>query len=302
MTNSRIHTLAATVRTVLQDGLEVSKSDLEVIRASLGAYAAEDLPALLASDAAEEASFADLLLSPGLTAKIALEPALTAADLTAAELPALVAAAAPGPLPSALLLPDGRRLPVTLAPDDAARFIARLKPASNPPAALVRALTVACPPEEALPARVCLRHSRLAFDPEQTAFLAALIRGLADDPQLGPALTFALGFLAHADARDLSRALAEHMETLLRDLVRAEHVAALLARSNMEILRAQGVREPHLDANALRDELALADRVGRAIYGPHAGLAALAPRETDLGSFEGAAGVDALLAFLRDLD
>jgi hypothetical protein len=302
MSDPRIIRLAAAVREVLVGGLEVTEADVEAVRASLGEAAAGNLPALLGSEEAEEASFAELLLSPGPGATLRLEPALAAANLTGADVPALCRAVAPGPVASALLLPGGRRAAVTLAPEDAARFVARLKPAANPPAELVRLLAIACPPEEALAARVGLRHSRLAFDAEQTVFLAALIRGLADEPDFSPALTFALGFLGHADARDLARALAAHLEALLRDLMRAERFAALLAGSNFETLRAQGVREPHLDVDALRRELTLADRVGRAVYGPLSGLSALAPRETDLGSFEGPEGVDALLRFLTDPD
>jgi len=53
----------------------------------------------------------------------------------------------------------------------------------------------------------------------------------------------------------------------IQNLQQASRFEEQLRRSNMETLMLQGVRAPHIDPDALREELRLIDRISRTVFG-----------------------------------
>ena len=317
---------AATVAARLEAGLAQDGAVHDFMESAFGSSGPRALAAILGQgDTADAFTLRALLLAPGPDLLTGLEPALEAARCTPDEALAVAEHLAgtcretwvilpdeaqpdtvpPGEARSGSLPPAAVPVAMALEPEDVRAFVRGLRLDRTAPPELGALVDARFPLEEALALKVLLRHCRLAWPPGRLGFLATLLNRLESGEPAGEGrdaravLAWALRFLDSAGPQaPAGPALARRYRDLRAQLARAEQFERMLARSSYEIMMSQGLRSPLLHAGSLREELALLDRVCRAVLGrPAAFLDALT--EADLGVYQDA---EALLAALAGLD
>ena len=89
-----------------------------------------------------------------------------------------------------------------------------------------------------------------------------------DDPDYLPSLDLALTFSkSDNETKDLYEILVEHKRFLFRSLQQTKRFEALLARSNMETLMAQGFRAAYASKSELVHRMRLLDGICYRLFG-----------------------------------
>lgn len=298
MDSHAVAELARTIAARLAAGLAQDAATARCLESSLGPLAPAELAARLAdADDLEAAPLRELLLFPGRDTSLVLEPALAAAGLAAADLPALTVRLAGTVRNIRVLLPARPPLDLPVTVGDLDLFVDRLRPAHTPPASIRQALATRFPAPLALELAVDCRLAALPWPPSHRAFLESLLPrfdpAAPDAPDL---VRFSLRFFAElAPGEPPLATLPRRREALVSQYHRARLQEQSLANSNFETLLMTGARLPHLHAPDLARELALVDAILLALTGRPGGPDA--PDERDLGTVDDVAGV--LDAFSR---
>ncbi|WP_243359524.1 hypothetical protein [Fundidesulfovibrio terrae] len=298
MSGEHVPRLAQALARLLSKGLEQDASILEFAASTHGEGTAGGLRGILAEpDSPDATTLAGLLLFPSDAQLARLEPIIEEAACSPEEAARVADTVEDGCCAAAAILPGGECVSITLEPGQARAFVSRLRLAHTPPRLLARTVEDRFPAREdqagssAPPGltgweiKSRLRHCRLDWTPDRTAFLAALLASATEEGLL-ELLDWTVGYLSALppDAPAMDRLGAKYFEltTLLR---RARDFHDALAKSSFEIMMAQGARVslPHPDQ--VRRELALLDAVCQAVTGrPSWTLSGMT--ETDLGAME----------------
>ncbi|MHC1711523.1 MAG: hypothetical protein AB9872_05145 [Solidesulfovibrio sp.] len=291
--------LLRAILNVFETGLPQDAAVVHFIASTHGDLSATELTALLADrDDSQAASLVELVLFPGESVALTLEPALARARLDAAGVRPLADAVAGVAGRTVAVMPDGNRLPVALTPDDVRRFVARLEPGRNLPEEAARLLTERFGPAEALALAVTARQTGPDWSPAAASFFTSLLSRLdAKAPPAPDTIRFALRFLRSLPRNALPLpSLGARREQLATQLRRARQQEETLSGSNFETLSMTGMRLPYLHAPDIAKELALIDTVLVAVTGRLPDNTATRCR--DMGTI---CDVDALMAaFLHD--
>jgi hypothetical protein len=293
--------LSRAVTALLAAGLVQDAATAHCLASTLGPLPPEVLAARLGTaDDLEAAPLRELLLFPGRDTALALEPALTAAELDAAGQATLVAGLSGEVRVIRLLLPQAPPLELAVGPADLGRFVDRLRPSHTPPRAIRQVLAERFPPPTDLELAVDCRLAALTWSAPRRSFVETLLRRLdpsaADTP---PAVRFALGFLAELtpDTPPLA-ALPRRRAALSAQLRQARRQEDALAASNFETLLLTGARFPHLHGPDIARDLALLDAIALALTGRLGASGGPEPR--DLGTVADAEGLFQALGRLDD--
>ena len=297
----RLHDLAQTIATVLDQGLPQDTATAQCLTSTLGPLAPAALAARLDDPDDDEAGpLRELLLFPGRETALALEPALAAADCDATDVPGLAGALTALVGQVRILLPDQPPLRLTVTPPELACLLTRLRPDRTAPAALRRTLTERFAPQRALDLAVACRQADLDWSRPRESFLTALLNRLdPETPESPDAVRFALRFLGDlAPGTPPLAALPRLRERLASQLSRAKVQETTLAGSNFETLAMTGLRLPYLHAPDIARELALLDLVLLAVTGRSGAAQAAVSR--DLGTVDDVSDLIAALGGLED--
>jgi hypothetical protein len=293
MTHENVHALCPFLQEVLEAGLPQDEGTLRAIAAASGQADPDSLAKLLADSESSDAAVARaLLLYPSDGLKITLEPRLERASCSPddARLAAEILAGSAGR--SVVLFPDGSRLDVPLAPEDARTFVRRLRLERNPPHVLRDILDTRFDPNLASRLKVILRHAPVTPDEKGVAFMGALLAGTsAVGDALADLTAFALRFWEGLTPEETpEQGLARRYRTLVAQIKQAERLRDALDKSSFEIMISQGARLPHLHEESLRGELVLLNLIARALGLTSAG-ATSDIIDRDLGASEDAEGL-----------
>lgn len=293
--------LATALAAHLTAGKPLSPEAHDFCRAAFGVEAEDHATVwrVLEEDTPEREVLLEIMLfpDPGLMEKI--EPLLEEEGF-APQSEAVVAEMLLAMAPVARFsLPDGSALSLPLRREDARLLVRRLRIGRTPPEELRRA-AARLGDEAATRLMVLLRHEIWPDTPEVRFLLTGALERLeGGEHEVAEAVRHACRLLTSLSAKDdvLAVLKARHAEAR-RNLGRARRLEAMREAENMETLLARGVREPHLDAEALQREMAVLDGLCRAAYGLPA--SDLGPAEEDLGEFEGEDGARRLLDIWGD--
>ncbi len=304
----RIAMVARAVLDLLGQGLDQDREGLAFLDSTFGPWDTGSLPGSLAEslgslladpESSQAALLLDFLLFPSAQAKAELEPVLAQASLSAAEALELTVVLADmlaeNTNPILARFPDGSSLALPANPEAFSRFVARLAPERTPPPELTTALSARLAPDQALSARVSLRHSRLAWTRAETAFVRTVIEGLPERESLPDVLAFVLALLGRAEpGQPPLDLLAQRHRELTAQLGQAQRLDQARTQGSFEVLSSTGLRAPHLHADTLRQELTLLDAACRAVTGRAAQSLDSVTRQ-DLGQTDDPAGLLELL-------
>jgi hypothetical protein len=267
MPRPAVTTLCRAIQDALESGLPQDAATLAAIAAATGLDSPGALGALLADRDDPEAAVARaLLLFPGDAVKTALEPLLAATACSAADAREAAGLLAATGRRALIVFPDGSRLELALAPEDAATFAARLRLENTLPQALGEAVRSRCEPHLALRVAVLLRHAPTPLTGPTCEFVAAALLGAAAEGEiLAELAAYAVRFAGGlAPGEPPAQALGRRYRTVAGQIKQAQRLAHALTQSSFEVMISQGARLPHLHEEDLRRELVLLNLCARA--------------------------------------
>ncbi|WP_045218047.1 hypothetical protein [Desulfonatronum thioautotrophicum] len=281
--------LAAQIRSLLEQGMDLDDAALRIISQVMGEANAEELSTRLTDPGDAEAwSMRDLVLFPDQPLALAVEGWLLERERREGKglLPdtdALVALLDQAGL--CLRLPDRNELWLTLDRDEARLLTGRLHLAKRLPESLRDLLTVSTNRELATTLSLACKQARLPWTLNQSAFILTLLRaclpgpgqeadaeaGRSGRPPKAPPraldmVRWTLTFLEHS-GEDIPTALSRRRETLLLHLDQAEEMERVRQAHNFETRRMLGIPEQHFAPEAIRNELELIELTSRATGG-----------------------------------
>lgn len=261
--------LADTILSCLKGGITIDNHTQQYIDACLpGLSLGEVASRICETPDLDAAPLMDLIFFPDEALQIRLEPLLEAQAYSRGDEAEVVALLEAEDIQTALIAPDGRptaalRIPASvLAP-----FVRRLGIPRRISPGLAATISDIHSPETATRLKVMLRNARFSWTGSTSDFLEAFILGMdPGEEDFDACFGLILEMLGErATETDPFRLLRLKTDTLHKAREAALWFEKLLRRSNMETLMHQGIRAPEISAAAAEKNIALLDRIGRAV-------------------------------------
>ncbi len=245
--------------------------------------------ALMDADNCEADTAVELIFFPDAATQERLEPILSEAELTEAEVSEMVHTLSRKSLQARLCFPDQRGQTILPVTETAIRqMMNRLRPTAIISRQIAEAIDHFLPQaEDACRMRVKLRNARIGQTNSQINFLCALVKGLARPSAPQPTrqsddfwdlLDLAIFLLEQTDpGADIYEALMTHKQHLIKAVRAGEKNQQALASNTVEALIMKGMNVSAIDVAAAREKIDQIDRISIAVYGRTEFLSALAP-------------------------
>ncbi len=255
----------------IENGGRLSRRVLGYIETSLFSPDPDSLAAFLADDDdCERDSLLDLIFFPDHDLQIDIEPLLESRIFSREDEETLDRLLVNQTVTAPIHMPDGRLLIHITVPDFIkSQFVRRLNLSWQLDLSIKGAIDKGVPKGRQTLVKVRLRNANVRFSPTGQALLCRFFERMpGDDRDYLPGLDLVLTFSkSNAETEDLYEIFAEHKRFLFRSLQQAKRFEAMLARSNMETMMAQGFRATHASKSDLLQRMLLLDGICYRLFG-----------------------------------
>ncbi|MFP4533450.1 MAG: hypothetical protein ACLFNS_12285 [Desulfobacterales bacterium] len=275
---------------ILSGGICLPDAVVHYIDSTLSPASGEELTkVLMDADNCEAETAVELIFFPDAATQERLEPILSEAILTEAEISEVVHTLSQKNLQARLCFPDERGQAILPVPETAIRqMMNRLRPTVTISRQIAEAIDHCLPEaEDACRMRVKLRNARIGQTNSQINFLCTLIKAIAPPSAQQPSrqpddfwnlLDLAIFLLEQTEpGADIYEALMTHKQHLIKAVRAGEKNQQALASNTVEALIMKGMNVSAIDLAAAREKIDQIDRISIAVYGRTEFLSALAP-------------------------
>lgn len=263
--------LAEAVARLFREGIHLSEAAWHFIDSTFGHPSAEALEALLSDEAdPERETLLELIFFPDPGQQAALEAEIVRGGFSDRDEADVLSYLCGQPLEARLVVPsENRVLRVSVPEWAAAAFLRRLRLGRRLDPRLVEGVDRHVPEADRARVRVAMRNARFSQTEKKVRFLENFFReGASPGEDFLGMVDFLMGFLDDiGEEAGIYRALSERKRACFRALRQAVRFEEQLGRHNIETLLLQGVRAPHVDKEEMRRQMAMIDRICRAVFG-----------------------------------
>jgi hypothetical protein len=284
--------LLSSLEEVLTKGLFADDQVFDFMEAVFGNMDPEEYAATLSrvledEDEPEHEQLKELLLFPDEAFRRAVEPALEEAELSKDELPAVAEALAAEGIIVPVAVPGTQTLlRIKLDEDLAELLLSRLHAEVRLDERLRESADEHLSADDSTAAKVRLRSSHLEMNEGLVLFLRRVLVKMGEGAVGLDDLSILLVLLAEdSQGTDVFELLKQKKIAAVEELRLKKEQEERLAKSNTETMLMAGERILAFDEEALRDRVAMIDRVCRAVFGVLVEAGADIPAR-DLGSFD----------------